>query len=107
MYIGKYNGYQDMQLSQEYPAGSFEAIEALTFISEASWQAVLAHEFCEGYFSHLWGIITKGYIRQAVLGHRIAPCSRMQLFTAFNLTPLHKVCHACGLHTIVHRHAAI
>ena len=41
LFSGAPSAYSNMGLSHSYPAGSFEAIEALTFVTEPSWQKAL------------------------------------------------------------------
>ena len=84
-----------MQLSQWYPCGFFEAVEALTFITQPSWWAPLTAEVTNPYFHNLWDTTTYAYVRQKVLGVFVSPPSRTYLFAPFNSTPLHKVWCVC------------
>ena len=84
-----------MHLSQWYPCGFFEAVEALTFITQSSWWAPLTAEVTDPYFHDLWDTTTCVYVRQKVLGVFVSPPSRTYLFAPFNYTPLHKVWCVC------------
>lgn len=80
-------GYSDFGLSRGYPRGFFEAVEALTFVSEPTWQRFFVEEFTREYFAEFWVAINKPYVQNTL----VSPSSRKLLFSAFNLTPLDKV----------------
>lgn len=80
-----------MQLSKQYPHGFFEAVEALTFVTQSSWWTPLMMEITNPYFHNLWDTTMCTYVRQKVKGGVVNPPSRAFLFAPFNCTPLHKV----------------